>query len=131
MNVDKLTSDWIKYKEAERLAVEARRECEDALIEALRVKTTDEGTQNFEVNGNVVKVVNRFVRKVDADKLQQIAIETGYQALLSELFRWKPEINMPKWKSTSTDVTGLFNAAITTSVGRPSFSIEPKTADKA
>ena len=93
MNIDKLTSDWIKYKEAERVAVEARRECEDALITALRVKTTDEGTQNFDVSDYAVKVVNRFTRKIDADKLQEIAIETGTSDMLSDLLTHQAQQN--------------------------------------
>lgn len=67
-----------------------------------------------------------MTRKVDGDLLQDIAIEHGLTDHLYKLFRWKPDLNLKEWKAAAPEVTGALAAAITTTAGRPSFSIEVK-----
>lgn len=116
--------DWIDAKEAERLAVEKRRDIEDQLIKQYQISEADEGSKSIKEAGYVVKVVCRMNRTIDAEALQEIAAESGLTNHLSELFRWKPEINAKAWKEADEGITAPLLAAITTKPGRPSFSIE-------
>ena len=114
---------WILSKDAEKTAIENRRNIEDQLVAALGIEKTLDGTQNIETEGYKVKVVGRLDRKVNADKLQDLAAEHGLTQHLSSLFRWKPEVNASAWKSTDPLITAPLQDAITTSNGRPSFTI--------
>lgn len=116
--------DWIDAKEAERLAVEKRRDIEDQLIKQYQISEADEGSKSIKEAGYVVKVVCRMNRTIDAEALQEIAAESGLTNHLGELFRWKPEINVKAWKEADEGITAPLLAAITTKPGRPSFSIE-------
>lgn len=119
-----LYQEWLEAKEAERAAVEKRRQIEDQLAEQLRIDPNAEGTNSIERGQYKVKVTSRLTRKVDADKLQAIAAEHGLSQHLSDLFRWKPEINMKLWQAADSSITIPLAQAITTKPGRPSFSIE-------
>lgn len=116
--------DWIDAKEAERMAVEKRRDIEDQLIKQYQISEADEGSKSIKEAGYVVKVVCRMNRTIDAEALQEIAAESGLTNHLGELFRWKPEINAKAWKEADEGITAPLLAAITTKPGRPSFSIE-------
>lgn len=118
-----LSAQWLAAKEAERDATEIRRAIEDQLIEVLRVPPSLDGTENYEADGFKVKIVGRLNRKIDADKLQELAIENDLYAHLSTLFRWKPEINAKAWNSADERITKPLLDAITTTPGRPSFTI--------
>lgn len=118
-----LFDQWLDAKEAERAAVERRREIEDGLIAALAI-TESEGSTTIKIDGYKVKVTQRFNRSIDSDMLQEIAAEYGLTQHLGDLFRWKPEINAKAWKDSDTTITGPLEQAITTKPGRPSFSIE-------
>ena len=114
---------WILSKDAEKTAIENRRNIEDQLVAALGIAKSLDGTQNFETDGYKVKVVGRLDRKVNSDKLQDLAAEHGLTQHLSSLFRWKPEVNASAWKSADPLITAPLQDAITTSNGRPSFTI--------
>jgi predicted fused transcriptional regulator/phosphomethylpyrimidine kinase len=85
-----------------------------------------EGTETAEPEGFVVKISGRIDRKVDGDKVQELAAEFGLTDHLAKLFRWKPELNMAIWKATDATITGPLAGAITAKPGRPSFKIIPK-----
>ena len=127
MNIEHKIHDWLAYKEAERNVVEARRNVEDEIAEFYKINPQNEGTNNFDVDGYKLKIVNRLTRKIDSEKLQEVASEHNLSDHLSALFRWKPEINSAAWKSCDSDITDILNEAITTTAGRPSFSIESIT----
>jgi len=114
---------WLDAKKAEKEALDLRRAIEDELVAALGIAKTLDGTQNFETEGYKVKVVGRLDRKVNADKLQDLAAEFGLTQHLSSLFRWKPEVNASAWKSADVGITEVLQDAITTNNGRPSFTI--------
>lgn len=130
MNIDDLVLCWSTLKEAESVATESRRKIEDDIIKFYQLSSQDEGTQNFEVEGFKLKIVNRFTRKIDADKLQEIAAENDLSVHLSGLLRWKPEINATAWKGCDKEITDILSAAITTTPGRPNFSIESTTKEQ-
>lgn len=118
-----LYQKWIDAKEAEKAAMDLRRALEDELVAELGIEKTLDGTQNIEAEGYKVKVVGRLDRKVNADKLQDLAAEHGLTQHLSSLFRWKPEVNASAWKSADPLITAPLQDAITTTNGRPSFTI--------
>jgi hypothetical protein len=118
-----LYQKWIDAKEAEKAAIDLRRALEDELVEHFGIAKTLDGTQNIEADGYKVKVVGRLDRKVNSDKLQDLAAEHGLTQHLSSLFRWKPEVNATAWKSADPLITAPLQDAITTSNGRPSFTI--------
>lgn len=127
---DKLTDDlntlsemWLAAKEAEKEATEDRRRIEDHIKSLVGVAENLEGTETVDPDQYTIKIVGRIDRKVDSDKLQELAAEHGLTEHLSSLFRWKPEINMAVWKATDEAITKPLAAAITAKPGRPSFTI--------
>ena len=128
--LDTLAKAWVQAKTAEGEAVEARRAIEDRLVSLLAISAQFEGTTNTSTEqGFTIKIVGRLNRKVDTDKLQDLATEHGLSEHLSALFRWSADINAAAWKSASAAITAPLLGAITTTAGRPSFSIstrEPK-----
>lgn len=122
----KLAKDWLEAKAAEAAAIEKRRIIEDELTKHLRFSDSQEGTQKLELNGYEVKAVGRINRTVNADLVQELAAEHGLLDHLSELFRWKPEINMKAWQKASEEITKPLAAAITAKPGRLSYSITKK-----
>ena len=118
-----LYQQWLDAKAAEKKAMDERRAIEDQLVADLGIAKTLDGTQNVEVEGYKVKIVGRLDRKVNSDKLQDLAAEHGLTEHLSSLFRWKPEINASAWKSADPRITEPLLDAITSTNGRPSFTI--------
>ena len=126
MSTSELCSDWIECKATEKAATDHRREIEDELTRRLEIAETLDGTLRPEIDGYAVKVTGRIDRKVDAEKVQELAAEHDLTDELSRLFRWKPEINMNLWKSYPETTTRLLSPAITAKPGRPSYTIEAK-----
>jgi len=123
-NLELLTQAWIKAKASETEAIEWRRKTEDKIISLLGVPENFEGTESFKPDtGLGLKIEGRITRKVDSEKLQELANLHGLSDHLPSLFRWKPEINGAVWKATSSEITNHLAEAITAKAGRPSFSI--------
>jgi hypothetical protein len=118
-----LYQQWLDAKAEEKKAMDERRSIEDKLVLSLGIPKTLDGTQNVEADGYKVKIVGRLDRKVNSDKLQDLAAEHGLTEHLSSLFRWKPEINASAWKSADPRITEPLLDAITSTNGRPSFTI--------
>ena len=121
-----LSADWMLHKAAEEHAVVERRKIEDLMVKLLAMSENFEGTETAEPQGFVVKISGRIDRKVDGDKVQELAAEFGLTEHLAKLFRWKPEINMAVWKATDEAITKPLASAITAKPGRPSFKIITK-----
>jgi hypothetical protein len=121
--IAELLETWSQCKQVENQAVETRRAIEDEISALVEINPSTEGTVNFELGKYKVKIVSRLNRKVDADKLQEIAIEAGLTTHLSDLFRWKPELEMKAWKAADQSITSVLIQAVTTTAGRPSYSI--------
>lgn len=121
-----LYQEWIEAKERETFAMAERRAIEDRLVKELAFVESTEGTSKFEREGYAIKIVGRIDRKVDAEKLQEIAAEHGLTEHLSTLFRWKPELNMALWKASDPAITEPLREAIIAKNGRPSFLIFKK-----
>jgi len=117
---------WQDAKAREAEATAERREIEDQMVAQFNVPSTLDKTANFEADGYKVKIEGRINRRINSDKLQEIAIEHGLMAHLECLFRWKPEINAAVWKSTDPAITTPLLDAITSTPGRPSFTIVKK-----
>jgi hypothetical protein len=124
--IETLTKEWTIAKMEETAATNYRRQIEDKLVKHFRITEQFEGTDNREVGQYVVKIEGRMNRKVNADKLQELAVANGLEEHLSSLFRWKPEIASVVWKATDTSITNKLLGAITTTPGRPTFTITMK-----
>ena len=118
-----LYQDWIKAKADEAAATKLRRDIEDQLVKQFAIPENLEGTKNLEADSFKIKIEGRINRKVNGDKLQELAAEHGLTEHLSSLFRWKPELNMTAWKAADAAITTPLLDAITATPGRPSFTI--------
>ena len=114
---------WLDAKKLETAAVKDRRELEDLMVEEFAMPKDLSGTVNHEVGGYKIKMEGKINKKIDSDKLQMLAAEAGLSEHLSSLFRWKPEINAKVWNSAAEAVTQPLLGAITSTPGRPTFSI--------
>lgn len=122
-SLSNLSALWIEAKAREAKAINDRRSIEDQMRSLIGIPDNLDGTTTASPDGYVVKVTGRINRKVNADKLQELAAEAGLTEHLSSLFRWKPEINMTAWKATDAAITTPLLGAITSEAGRPSFAI--------
>jgi hypothetical protein len=114
---------WLDAKKVETKAVADRRELEDQMALQFALPKDLDGTVKKELDGFTVKIEGRINQKIDADKLQVLAAEAGISEHLSSLFRWKPEINAKVWNAASNAVTQPLLGAITSTPGRPTFTI--------
>ena len=125
-DITSLAAKWLEAKEQERMAIERRRIIEDQMAVELVLPVDIDSTLTFTPDKYVIKTVGRLNRKVDSEKLQELAAEAGLTDHLSTLFRWKPEIDMKAWKATDPSITSALADAITVTPGRPSFTITIK-----
>lgn len=125
-DITQLAQKWLEAKEQERMAIERRRIIEDQMAVELVLPVDIDSTLTFTPDKYVIKTVGRLNRKVDSEKLQELAAEAGLTDHLSTLFRWKPEIDMKNWKACDPAITGALADAITVTPGRPSFTITIK-----
>jgi hypothetical protein len=123
MTDEELAQEWMEAKQVEKSAVESRRQIEDRLLSLIGIPETLEGTQSAEAGAYNIKVTGRMSRKVDTDKLQEVALANGIFDHLQSLFRWKAEINAAQWKIADASITEPLTEAITTKPGRPAFQI--------
>jgi len=114
---------WLDAKKLEVAAVAERRELEDLISKELAVPKDLDSTLHCEAEGYKIKLEGRINKKIDADKLQVLAAEAGLSEHLSSLFRWKPEINAKVWNAAADAVTQPLLGAITSTPGRPTFTI--------
>ena len=114
---------WLDAKKLEAAVVAERRQLEDQMVEMFAVPKDLDGTMKAEADGYKIKMEGRINKKIDADKLQVLAAEAGLSEHLSSLFRWKPEINAKAWNSAADAVTKPLLDAITSTPGRPTFTI--------
>ena len=125
--LDELAAQWADAKQDEAIAVAKRRTIEDRLVELLAIPEGKEGTTNASTeHGWQLKIVGRLNRKVDAERLQELAAEHGLSEHLSSLFRWSADINAAAWQAAASSITAPLTGAITTTPGRPSFTITKK-----
>ena len=125
-DMNELATMWLAAKKQEEDATADRRDIEDHIKKLATIAENLEGTETVEPGRFEIKIVGRIDRKVDGDKVQELAAEFGLTDHLSKLFRWKPEINMAIWKAADESITKPLAGAITAKPGRPSFKIIPK-----
>lgn len=124
-DLNELAQMWLTAKENEATATSDRRKIEDRIKSLAGIAESLDGTETVAPEKFTIKIVGRIDRKVDSDKLQELAAEHGLSEHLSSLFRWKPEINMAAWRAADESITAPLAGAITAKPGRPSFSITP------
>jgi len=114
---------WLEAKKMETLAIAERRDLEDQMAAQFALPKDLDGTIKIEESGYTIRMEGRINKKIDADKLQVLAAEAGLSEHLSALFRWRPELNTVQWKSCSEEIKKVLSGAITSTSGRPTFSI--------
>lgn len=122
---EQLANAWIAAKEAELQAKDTRREIEEKLVSLVGVEDL-EGSKSFQRFNFNFKVVARPTEKVDIIALKEIALKNGTTEYLTKLFRWTAEINKGAWAATDIAITEPFEAAITKTLTRPTFTIKHK-----
>jgi len=118
-----LYQKWLNAKKLEAAATAERRELEDHMVKQFAVAKDFNGTMKRAIEGFTVTIEGKINKKVDSEKLQQIAASAGLEDYLPTLFRWKPEINAAAWKAADQAVIAPLTLAITSTPGRPSFAI--------
>ena len=121
-----LAAQWLAAKQTETDAIADRRRLEDRIKSLVGISENLEGTETVSPEGYSIKISGRLDRKVDGDKLQDLAAEHGLTEHLSRLFRWKPEVNLKLWRDADPAITAPLSGAITVSPSRPTFKIEEK-----
>jgi len=115
---------WLNAKQTEETAVKVRRDLEDQMVKEFNIAPTMEGTKNIATSeGFLVKIVGRMTRKINAERLQELAAEHGLSDHLASLFKWTPTIVADQWESADLSITTPLLDAITTTSGRPTFKI--------
>ena len=125
-DLNELAKLWLNTKVQEKKLTEERRKIEDRIKSLAGIPENLDGTEIVSPPGYEIKIAGRIDRKVDANKLQEIAEMNDMIDHLSMLFRSTPDVNVGLWKKTSTQITNVFAPAITVKAGRPSFKIEEK-----
>ena len=125
-DLNELSAFWLTYKDAERIATGKRRDIEDRMKSLIGIPENFDGTETAQPDGFTIKISGRIDRKVDSEKLQELAIESGLTDHLQHLFRWVPEVNLSAWKSADESITKLLASAITVKPNRSSFKITIK-----
>lgn len=123
VSIEGLAAEWANYKREEEEAVAARRKVEDEIVRLIEIDPTKEGTINIEAGSYQIKLVSRLNRKVNSELLQEIAAEHNLDNQLTQLFRWKAEIDQKAWKMADESIVSKLGQAVTTTAGRPSFQI--------
>jgi hypothetical protein len=119
-------AQWLEAKERERVAVADRRGFEDLMVKEFAIPENLDGTKTFTFDNLEIKIEGRITKKVDSDKLQDLAAEHGLTNHLQTLFRWKPEIAAAAWNKADLSITTPLLDAITSTSGRPTFKITVK-----
>ena len=109
---------WLNAKAIETAAIKTRRDLEDAMVKSLGIAENLDGTVNVDADTYKIKIESRINRKINADKLQELAAESGLTEHLASLFRWKPEINAAAWKAAKPEITSPLLDAITATPGK-------------
>lgn len=122
-DLQSLAIAWSCAKLEESQAVAKRREIEDKMTALLAINEQEEATTTAKTPQYQIKISTRLTRKVDADLIQELAAEHGLSHLLPSVCRWKPELDMRIWKGLADDARSKLSKAITTTAGRPSYSI--------
>ena len=122
-NSPPIYAQWIEAKREEQEAQKRRRTLEDKMVKDFKISDTLDGVENLEIDGFKIKITGRMNRKVNGDKIQDIATEHGLSEHLPNLFSWKPSIVLAVWKNTDAAITLPLLDGITTTPSRPSFAI--------
>ena len=125
-DLENMLNQWDYVKKSEAMIKARRQELEDEISLLLELPDDLDGTENYQVGNFKVKVTGRLNQKVDIDMISNIAEEENLIQQLNNLFRFKAEINKTSWKMAAAEITGKFLPAITTTPGRPTYSVELK-----
>lgn len=115
--------EFLACKRMESEAKARRMKVEDWIIQQLPMQK-NEGTELHKVGDLEVKINRRMSRKVDGQRLQELADEYSLNTFIPTLFRFKAEIKAKEWESAAENITSKFLDAITTTPGRASLTVK-------
>lgn len=121
--LSELCAQLEKAKEVEANAKMDRVGLEARLVTLTGIPQANEGTTTLTPEGYKVSITGNIYRKVDGDLLQQLARENGLEDHLQSLFRWKPEIELSRWKAADPKITAPLAAAITSTPGKQTVKL--------
>ena len=93
-DLNELAKLWLNTKVQEKKLTEERRKIEDRIKSLAGIPENLDGTEIVSPPGYEIKIAGRIDRKVDANKLQEIAEMNDMIDHLSTLFRWTPDVNV-------------------------------------
>jgi hypothetical protein len=118
--LDGLALDFERAKDAEKRAIEYRRECESALIAAVGIK--EEGAKSETTQWYKVTTTPRMAYKLAADWRDHIP-----ERLADTLVRTKEELNVTEYKKLATSHPYAFLLAakgVVTEPSKPTIKVE-------
>ena len=121
-----LPEKWLEAKKQEQEANKRRIEIEEKMLEVLAHDQQNEGTKKHFLAGYDVKIVQRFSKKIDNEKLMEIVEKNGLYTDYGIGFRTKVDLDARGFASLGEESRKLFGSAITTSPSKPSFEVELK-----
>jgi hypothetical protein len=114
---------WLDAKQVEKNATEHRRSIEDSIKHIVDFDENTGESKTVNADKYKINISGRLDRKIDADKMEEIAAENNLTAHLPSLIRFSMSINSKAWKNTSESITLPLAAAVTCKPGRASFKI--------
>lgn len=125
LHIEHLAAHIAELKQQEQAANAARVEAEKQLLARLG-EMDAEGTSKFEAGQYQITVRCSVTRSVDREALERVAGQIP-QAIATQLFRWKPELDTRVLRSVQSmqpELYGVIAQAITIKAAKPSISIE-------
>lgn len=126
MSLPEVASAWIAAKEAERLAIQHRRELDAVIVQMSSQK--DEGSVSSTAGDYAVKVTFKLDRKLDTEALQVAwaSVPPAAQAAV----KWKADLSLTAFKNLDQGSAHELEKYITTKPASPSVSVELATKEK-
>lgn len=124
--IDAAAAALLAAKEAERRAIEARIDAEQALI-ALAGDLKPEGAHTLLSDAYKVTVTTKINRSVDQGKLAEIASQVPGE-FGQRLIRWKPDLVLSELRyieANEPQVYAIVAQAITAKPAKPSVDVKP------
>lgn len=130
--INEAAAALLAAKEAERLAIEARIDAEQALI-ALAGDLKAEGTITLPSDAYKITITTKVNRSVDQARLTEIASQVPAE-FGKRLIRWKPDLVLTELRyleANEPQVFAIVAQAITANPAKPSIEVKAVEAAKA
>lgn len=118
-------------KAKENAAKAARVAIEEQLAAEIGVPDQWEGSRTNDVGEFKVNVKRTMNVKIDTPRLRELAAQHNIDdAVMSAVFRWKPELNKKNWDNAGDEIKAALSGAITRTPGKIGISVEIKKQEE-